>query len=368
MRFIDEYRNVDLGQKLVSRIHRVCTQPIKLMEFCGGHTTAILKYGIRQLLPQTVEMLSGPGCPVCVTTNADLDKAIALAHLPNVIITTFGDMMKVPGSYSSLQQAKADGADIRIVYSVRDALDITQNNPKKSVIFIGIGFETTAPTLAASILEAEQKEIKNFYVLSLLKLCPPAIKLLLMIALVGLSEVKLDGIVCPGHVSAIIGSYPWEFIPRQYNIACVISGFEPLDILLSLVMLIDQIELEKPKVEIAYRRGVKPEGNRQAQELMARVFEPTTATWRGIGKVPLGGLKLKKEYERFNAESTFSITPPLPREPKACLCGDILRGAKRPPECKLFGESCTPENPIGPCMVSSEGACAAYFHYGVSYG
>ena len=368
MKFIDEYRNAELGQKLITRIHKLSTRPVSLMEFCGGHTTAILKHGIRQLLPPNIEMLSGPGCPVCVTANADLDKAIALANLPNVIITTFGDMIKVPGSYSSLQKAKADGADIRIVYSTQDALDTAQNNPQKSVIFIGIGFETTAPTIAASILEAEQKEIKNFYVLSLLKLCPPAIRLLLMMALVGLSEVKLDGIVCPGHVSAIIGSHPWEFIPRQYRIACVISGFEPLDILLSLVMLIDQIELGKSKVEIAYHRGVKPAGNRQALELMARVFEPTTATWRGFGKVPLGGLKFKKEYEHFNAESAFPIISPPPREPKGCLCGDILRGAKRPPECQLFGQTCTPEHPIGPCMVSSEGACAAYFHYGAKYG
>ncbi len=277
-------------------------------------------------------------------------------------------MLKVPGSYSSLQEAKANGADIRIVYSVLDALEIAQNNPQKAVIFIGVGFETTAPTIAASVLEAEQKKIENFYILSLLKLCPPAIKLLLMTALVGLSELELDGIICPGHVSAIIGSEPWEFIPRQYDIACVISGFEPLDILLSLTMLLEQVELGTPKVEIAYRRGVKSQGNRQALEIMWRVFEPTTAIWRGIGKVPQGGLKFKKEYEHFDAERAFPLILPPPREPKECLCGDILRGAKKPTECKLFSRVCTPEHPIGPCMVSSEGACAAYFYYyGINY-
>lgn len=368
MKFIDEYHNIELGQKLITRIHQLSTRPIRLMEFCGGHTVAILKHGIRQLLPPTIEMLSGPGCPVCVTANADLDKAIAMAYLPDVIIATFGDMIKVPGSYSSFQKAKAAGADIRIVYSTQDALDIAQNNPTKPVIFIGVGFETTAPTIAASILEAEKRRLKNFFVFPLLKLCPPAIKLLLMIALVGLSEVKLDGIICPGHVSAIIGSHPWEFIPRQYKIACVISGFEPLDILLSIAMLVAKIKQGKPKVEISYLRGVKPEGNKHALELMNQVFESTTANWRGIGKVPLGGLKLKKEYEHFNAESNFPVNPGVTRENKDCLCGDILRGAKTPPQCKLFGRACTPENPVGACMVSSEGACAAYFQYGVKYG
>lgn len=363
MKLIDEFRDVKLGQKLISRIHQLSSKPVKLMEFCGGHTVAILKHGIRQLLPPTIEMLSGPGCPVCVTANADLDKAIALANLPNIIITTFGDMMKVPGSYSSLQEAKAEGADVKIVYSVQDAVNIAQDNPQKSVIFVGIGFETTAPTIAASILEAEQRGINNFYILSLLKLCPPVIK-----ALLDLGEIKLNGIVCPGHVSAIIGAYPYEFIPKEYNIACVISGFEPLDILLTIAMLIEQIEKSQPKVEIAYRRGVKPEGNTHALELIDKVFEVNGANWRGIGIVPKSGLKIRKQYERFDAEKVFSVALAPVREPKGCLCGEILRGIKTPPDCKLFGQTCIPEHPIGPCMVSSEGACAAYFHYGANYG
>ncbi len=363
MKFIDEFRNAELGQKLVAKIHQSSTKPVRLMEFCGGHTVSILKHGIRQLLPPTVEMLSGPGCPVCVTANDDLDKVIALARLPNAIITTFGDMMKVPGSYSSLQEAKAEGANIKIVYSIQDALNIAQDNPQKSVIFVGIGFETTAPTIAASIFEAEQRGIKNFHILSLLKLCPPVMR-----ALLELGEVRLNGIVCPGHVSAIIGSYPYEFIPKEYNIACVISGFEPLDILFTIAMLIEQVEKGKTKVEIAYLRGVKPEGNTHALKLMDKVFEVGDANWRGIGVISKSGLKIRKEYQHFDTENVFPITTAPVREPKGCLCGEILRGVKTPLDCKLFRKTCIPEHPVGPCMVSSEGACAAYFHYGATYG
>jgi hydrogenase expression/formation protein HypD len=359
MKFIDEFRDVELAKKVVSRIKQLSTRPTRLMEFCGGHTVSIMRSGLRQLLPPTVEMLSGPGCPVCVTANADIDKAIALAHLPDVIITTFGDMMKVPGSYSSLQQARAAEADIRIVYSTQDALQIARDNPAKSVIFIGIGFETTAPTIAASILQAENEGIKNYYVLCLSKLCPPIMK-----ALLDLGELKLDGIVCPGHVSVIIGSRPYEFIPRDYGVACVVAGFEPLDILLSLEMLVAQIESGKPKVEIAYRRGVKPEGNKTALAIMDRVFEVDSADWRGIGVVPASGMKIRKKLERFDAEQAFSITLEPVLEPKGCICGDILRGVKIPLDCKLFRKACTPEHPVGPCMVSSEGSCAAYHQYG----
>jgi len=363
MKFIDEYRDAELGKKLVCRIEQLSTRPARLMEFCGGHTVAIMRNGIRQLLPPSVEMLSGPGCPVCVTANADIDRAIALAHLPNVIITTFGDMMKVPGSYSSLQQARGEEADIRIVYSTQDALQIATDNPKKPVVFIGIGFETTAPTIAAAILQAEQERIENFHVLCLLKLCPPVMK-----ALLDLGEIKLDGIVCPGHVSAIIGSQPYEFIPRDHGVACVVSGFEPLDILLSVAMLVEQIEGGKPGVEIAYRRGVKPEGNKKALELMSTVFEVDRADWRGMGVIPASGLKLRSEYQRFDAKLALPVTLGPVREAKGCICGDILRGVKTPTDCRLFREVCLPEHPVGPCMVSSEGACAAYYQYGADYG
>ncbi len=359
MKFIDEYRRSDLVKKLTDRIHRHSTRPIRLMEFCGGHTVSIFRHGIRQLLPETIEMLSGPGCPVCVTANVDLDRVIALAHLPDVIITSFGDMVRVPGSYSSLQVAKAEGCDVRVVYSVLDALYIARENPEKSVIFIGIGFETTAPTIAAAVLQAEQEGINNFFLLPLHKLCPPVMKTIL-----DLGEIRLNGIICPGHVSSIIGSFPYQFIPDSYDIACVISGFEPLDILLSIDMLVEQIEREEYKVEIAYRRGVKPEGNTQALKLMDNVFEVSTADWRGIGTVPTSGLKLKKNYQRFNAETNFPINLGPVRETKGCLCGSILRGVKTPLDCNLFRNTCTPEHPVGPCMVSSEGSCATYYHYG----
>jgi hydrogenase expression/formation protein HypD len=362
VKFISEYRDSELGKRLIDRIHHRSTKPIRLMEFCGGHTVAIFKHGIRQLLPKTIEMLSGPGCPICVTANIDLDKAIALAHLPNVIIITFGDMLRVPGSHSSLQLAKAEGSDIRIVYSAQDAVYIARDNPDKSVIFIGIGFETTAPTIAASILQAEEEGINNYHILCLHKLCPPIMK-----ALLDLGEVRLNGIICPGHVSAIIGSYPYQFIPDDYGIACVVSGFEPLDILLSIDMLVNQIETEQYKVEIAYRRGVKPEGNKQAGHLMDTVFEVSEANWRGIGVVPLSGLRLRKRYERFDAERKFDINPGPSSEATGCLCGSILRGVSTPLDCKLFGHSCTPEHPVGPCMVSAEGSCTTYYHYGASY-
>lgn len=362
MKFIDEYRRSDLARGLVRRIHHHSTKEASFMEFCGGHTVTILKHGIRQLLPPAIKMVSGPGCPVCVTDNADLDKAIALAKLPGVILTTFGDMLKVPGSRSSLQEAKADGADVRIVYSTMDALEIARQNPTKSVVFLGIGFETTAPTIAASVRQAEQEAIENYYVLSLHKLCPPVIK-----ALLDSGEVKLSGLICPGHVSAIIGSRPWEFIARDYGLPCVVSGFEPLDVLQCVEMLVAQIENGEAKVEIAYRRGVSPEGNRPALALMNQVFEVCPARWRGIGVVPDSGLKFRPEFRRFDAELAFEFDPGPTLEPKGCICGDILRGVKTPHECQLFAKVCTPERPVGPCMVSSEGSCAAYFLYGADY-
>jgi hydrogenase expression/formation protein HypD len=359
VKFISEFRRSELAAGLISQIQRRSKTPARFMEFCGGHTVTIFRYGIRQVLPKTIEMVSGPGCPICVTANADLDKAIALSQIPEVIITTFGDMLKVPGSNSSLQEVKADGAEVRTVYSTMDALKIAGDNSDKSVVFLGIGFETTAPTIAASILQAEEKGIKNYYVLSLHKLCPPVIR-----ALLDWGEVKLDGLICPGHVSAIIGSRPWEFIARDYGIPCVVSGFEPLDILQSVDMLVAQVENDKSEVEIAYRRGVQPEGNQQALRLMEQVFEPCPAQWRGMGEVDHSGLKLREKYQRFDAELAFDINPGPTQEPVGCICGDILRGVKTPADCRLFGKTCTPENPVGPCMVSAEGSCSAYYLYG----
>ena len=329
------------------------------MEFCGGHTVAIFRNGIRQLLPETIEMVSGPGCPVCVTANRDLDTAIAISRIPNVIIATFGDMLKVPGSRSSLQKVKAEGSDVRTVYSTMDALEIAEKNTGKSVVFLGIGFETTAPTVAVSVLEAEERKIRNYYVLSLHKLCPPVIR-----AILDSGEVRLDGLVCPGHVSTVIGSHPWEFIAGDYGIPCVVSGFEPLDILQCVDMLVAQVENNEARVEIAYRRGVQPEGNPQALRLMEQVFQPCPADWRGIGEIPGSGLKLRENYRHFDAGTRFEIDPGPASEPEGCICGEILRGVKTPLDCPLFGKACTPEYPVGPCMVSSEGSCSAYYLYG----
>jgi len=365
VKFLDEYQSSRLAAKLAHRISVSSKKPIRLMEFCGGHTHAILRHGIRQLVPRTVELLPGPGCPVCVTATSDLDRAIALARSPEVILTTFGDMMRVPGSYSSLQRAKAEGADVRVVYSTMDAIEMARVNPGKSVVFSGIGFETTAPTIAASIVKAQREGISNFHVLCSLKLTPPVMK-----ALLDLGEVKLDGIICPGHVSVIIGSRPYEFIPLDHGVACVVSGFEPVDILLAISRLVAQIESGQPKVEIAYGRGVKPQGNSEALQLMEEVFRIDSADWRGMGVVPGSGLSIDPKYERFDADVVFADTLELALrntpviEPPGCRCGEVLRGVTTPPDCPLFGKGCTPEKPVGPCMVSSEGACAAHYQYG----
>jgi hydrogenase expression/formation protein HypD len=359
MKFVDEFRSSGLAQGLVRSIRNHSTREARFMEFCGGHTVTIMKHGIRQLLPPTIEMLSGPGCPVCVTDNADLDKAIALARVPGVILTTFGDMLRVPGSRTSLQEARADGADVRIVYSTLDALQIARDNPARPVVFLGIGFETTAPTVAASVLQADREGMCNYYVLSLHKVCPPVIK-----ALLDSGEVRLHGLICPGHVSAVIGSKAWEFISRDYGIPCVVSGFEPLDVLQCVHMLVSQVERSESRVEIAYRRGVRPEGNRRALELMDQVFESCPARWRGMGQVPDTGLRFREAYRRFDAESAFDFDPGPTLEPEGCICGEVLRAVKTPRDCRLFGEVCTPASPVGPCMVSTEGSCAAYYLYG----
>jgi len=368
MKYIDEFRNPDAAQRLLALIDNRSTRLARLMEFCGGHTHAIFKFGLRQLLPPTVRLLSGPGCPVCVTSSSDVDRAIAMAHLPDVIMTTFGDMMRVPGSMHSpapkmagrsLQDAKAQGADVRMVYSTLDALSIARSNPDRQVIFLGIGFETTAPTIAAAILQAQAEGVDNFCVLSLHKLTPPATK-----AILDAGEVQLSGIIGPGHVTTIIGSDAWEFLPDDYGIPCAIAGFEPLDILQAICSLVDMIERDTPAVSNAYRRSVCPEGNRVAQQMMQQVFQVAPAEWRGLGIVPASGLSLRDEYAAFDAACRFPVKVGPSEEPKGCRCGEVLRGVTEPSQCPLFRRACTPEHPIGPCMVSSEGACAAYMQYG----
>jgi hydrogenase expression/formation protein HypD len=348
-----------LAQQLIADIAQRSTRPVRFMEFCGGHTVAILKNGLRQLLPPRVKLFSGPGCPVCVTAIADIDKMIALTLQTSVIVCSFGDLVRVPGSRGSLQQARADGRDVRVVYSALDALDIARKNPNQKVVMLGIGFETTAPTIAASILQAIEEGIPNYLVYALHKLTPPAMR-----AILESGETNIDGIICPGHVSAIIGSRPYEFIPRDYKIGCVVTGFEITDILLGVDMLVKQSECRQPQVDIAYRRVVRSEGNLQALKLMNQVFEVCDADWRGIGILPASGLGIKYDYRDFNAEKFFDLPVFESREATGCLCGEILRGIRTPSDCRLFQKSCTPEHPVGPCMVSSEGACSAYHLYG----
>lgn len=357
MRYIDEYRNEGIAQKIIKGIKTISKKKVNLMEVCGTHTVSIFRNGIRNILPKNVHLLSGPGCPVCVTPVSYLDEIIALSRKSDFIITTFGDMIRVPGSTSSLEKEKANGADIRIVYSTLDALNIARNNPVKKVIFMGVGFETTSPTIASVILKAKEEKINNFSVLCVAKIMPPAMK-----SLLDAEEVNIDGFICPGHVSAIIGSEPYQFIANQYKVPCVISGFEPLDILQGIYMLIKQIEEKRAEIEIQYKRVVRPEGNKIALKKLKQVFRIVDSDWRGIGIITNSGLDLKEEFNQFNAHK-FNISVEESREFSGCRCGEVLRGVIIPPECSLFGKICTPEDPKGACMVSSEGTCAAYYKY-----
>lgn len=332
--------------------------PVTIMEVCGTHTVSIFRHGIRGLLPPEVKLLSGPGCPVCVTPNAEIDQAIALAAVPRVVLTTFGDMIRVPGSRSSLQEARAKGADVRVVYSPLDAVRLAASAPDRQVVFFAVGFETTSPAVAAALVEANRLDLPNFSILSAHKVIPPAMKLLLESG-----ETRVDGFLLPGHVSTIIGAEPYEFIARDHGVPCVVAGFEPLDVLQAIDMLLTQMAAGEARVEIGYRRTVRWEGNPVAKRCLDDVFEPTDASWRGIGVIPGSGLKLRPAYRRLDAADRFAIEAPPPREHPGCLCGDVLRGAKEPPDCRLFGKGCTPEHPIGPCMVSSEGTCAAWYQY-----
>ncbi len=360
MKYIDEFRDPALARRLIDQIRREAAdgEPIRLMEFCGGHTHAIFHFGLRQVIAPHVELRSGPGCPVCVTASADLDYAIALADLPDVVLTTFGDMVRVPGSNGTLQDARARGADVRLVYSPLDALDIARRMPSRHVIFLGVGFETTAPAIAATLLQAEAEGVENFYVLSLHKLTPPAMR-----AILDAGEIKLDGILGPGHVSTVIGSNAWGFLPHEYAIPCAVSGFEPLDILSAVAALVRAIVTQTPEVVNAYGRGVRPQGNPTAQAMLTRVFELSAARWRGFGEIPRSGLVLKEPLAHRDAARRFPLEITSAEEPPGCRCGDVLRGVLLPPECPLFAQVCSPRAPIGPCMVSAEGACAAYYKY-----
>ena len=359
MEWLNTYRDGEVARKLVNFLKQQEELPsLRFMEVCGTHTVSICRHGIRELMPPAITLTSGPGCPVCVTATADIDSFIKAAELDGSIITTFGDLLRVPGSKSSLQDARAEGADIRTVYSSLDALLIARQNPERQVIFLGVGFETTTPTVAAAILTAEQEGVRNFSVISSHKLMPPALD-----ALLADPEIQIDGLICPGHVSIMIGADAYEPFVARYKIPCVIAGFEPVDILKAVVMLAEQAKSGEPKVEIAYDRAVTRDGNRQAMAVMYQIFAPVDALWRGLANIPGSGLEIRPEYDHFNARIRFDIEIIDAKDPAGCACGDVLKSIKTPADCKLFGTACLPEHPIGPCMVSGEGACGAYYTY-----
>jgi hydrogenase expression/formation protein HypD len=326
------------------------------MEVCGTHTMTVFRYGLRDLLPENVRLVSGPGCPVCVTPNGYIDKAIALARTSGVIVATFGDMIRVPGSRSSLEKESARGASVKAVYSTDDALDMARRRPGQEVVFLGIGFETTAPTVAASILEAAKQGLENYSVLCGHKTMPAV-----MAKLAQDSKMKIDGFLLPGHVSVITGTAPYAPLSNRCRKACVVAGFEPLDVMQAILMLIVQ---RKPKVEIQYRRAMSAAGNAVARRQVSKVFAACDSVWRGIGAVRDSGLRIRREFSRFDAEARFRPKVSPSREPAGCICGDVLKGIRTPPDCRLFGRACRPEHPVGACMVSSEGTCAAYYKYG----
>ncbi len=334
-------------------------RPIRLMEVCGTHTVAIFKAGIRQLLPENVELVSGPGCPVCVTPNEYLDTAIAYSKNPEVILATFGDMLKVPGSSTSLAAQKAVGADIRIVYSPLESLEIAKQNPEKKVIFLAVGFETTAPIAAATVLAAKQMGIKNFYVLSAHKLVPPALKALLIA-----KDSHVDGFLLPGHVSVMIGMKPYDFLIKEFHVPAVIAGFTPLDILQSIYMLMLQLQAGNAKLENQYSRVVSLAGNEVACQTLYNVYREFDAVWRGIGQIEKSGLVIREEYRDYDAMHNIPVKVEVTQEPVGCRCGEILKGTLLPTACSLFGKTCKPEHPVGSCMVSVEGTCAAWYKYG----
>lgn len=360
MKFIDEFRQRGPALALSKQIATLTTQRLKIMEVCGGHTHAIFKYGIEDLLPANIEMIHGPGCPVCVIPLGRVDDAISIAQTPGVIFTTFGDAMRVPGSKTSLLQAKAEGADVRMVYSPLDALKLAKNNPERVVVFFALGFETTSPSTAMTIRQAAKDGIKNFLVFCNHITIVPALK-----AMLDSPDLQLNGFLGPGHVSTVIGTRCYEFVARDYGKPVVVSGFEPLDVLQSIYMVVKQIVEGRTEVENQYGRAVNRDGNRRAMDVLCQVFEPRDFfEWRGLGSIAHSGMRLRREFATFDAELRFGVPGLRVADPKACQCGEILKGVKKPWECKVFGTACTPETPIGSCMVSSEGACAAYYNFG----
>jgi hydrogenase expression/formation protein HypD len=358
MKFLDEYRDAESARKIAREIHRVTTRRWNIMEVCGGQTHAIVKFGIDELLPEEITLIHGPGCPVCVTPLETIDQALAIAARPGVIFTSFGDMLRVPGTTADLLSVKAGGGDVRIVYSPLDALKLAEQNPEREVVFFGVGFETTAPATAMAAHQAAQKRLTNFSLLISHVLVPPAIE-----ALMSSVDCRVQGFLAAGHVCAVMGYEEYVPLAEKYRVPIVVTGFEPLDILQGVLMTVAQLESGRAEVENQYARAVRREGNVPAQELVRNVFQVVHRRWRGIGEIPRSGLGLRDHYRSFDAENKFQLSHRRVEEPKECISGLVLRGLRKPRECPAFGMNCTPERPLGATMVSSEGACAAYYRY-----
>ncbi|HAL56952.1 MAG TPA: hydrogenase formation protein HypD [Bacteroidetes bacterium] len=359
MRYIDEYRSEAAAKRMATRIRQVTTHPWTLMEICGGQTYTIVKYGLEELLPDEITLVHGPGCPVCVTPLELIDKAIVIASTPGVIFTSFGDMLRVPGSSKDLLTVKAEGGDVRMVYSPLDAVKIAQSCPEKRVVFFGVGFETTAPANAMAVWQAKRLGLKNFSVLCSHVLVPPAIE-----ALLSSPTNRVQGFLAAGHVCTVMGYEEYIPLALRYQTPIVVTGFEPVDILQGVYMTVRQLEEGRVEVENQYARSVRREGNVPARKLMAEVFQTTNRNWRGIGEIPNSGYALSPEYADYDAEKIFSVEGIKTRESEECIAGQVLQGLKKPHQCPAFGTGCTPEHPLGAPMVSSEGACAAYYHFG----
>lgn len=358
MKYIDEYRDRRIARALAAEIRQRTTQPWVLMEICGGQTHAIMRYGLDELLPRSLELVHGPGCPVCVTPLETIDKAIELAARPEVILVSYGDMLRVPGSRSDLFQVKAIGGDVRVAYSPTEALKIARENPERKVVFLAIGFETTAPANAITVFQAKREGLTNFSMLVSQVLVPPAIR-----ALMVSPENRVQGFIAPGHVCTVMGCGQYQDLVRDFGVPIVVGGFEPVDLLESVLMLVKQLEAGNARLENQYVRAVNYEGNLPAQAIVKDVFEIADQKWRGIGMIPQSGLRLREEYAAFDANRVFELAEISVDEPAECISAQILQGLKKPTDCVAFGMSCTPENPLGAPMVSSEGACAAYYRY-----
>jgi hydrogenase expression/formation protein HypD len=358
MKYVDEFRNIDMIENLSKKIFDITTMPHSLMEICGGQTHSILKYNLESFLPDCIKLIHGPGCPVCVTSLEKIDKAVSLAINPEVILTSFGDMMRVPGSKHDLLSCKASGGDVRMVYSPLDSIKLAQNNPDKKVVFFAVGFETTAPSIASTILEAERLNLSNFFILCSHVLVPPAIEFLL-----SSKNVTVEAFLAAGHVCAIMGFEEYIAISEKYKVPIVVTGFEPVDILNGIYHAILQLENGISEVENQYKRAVSKDGNIRAQKLMSEVFEKTDRNWRGISLIQNSGLKLKEKYSRFDSELAFEFSDIETIESKVCIAGEILQGIAKPLQCNAFGNDCKPNHPLGAPMVSPEGACSAYFSY-----